>query len=709
MPDAASSPDTPVYSGVHHAKPTPLWRNFSFTLMWTSTAASGFGDRMIMLAALALLGGLAAGGDSTSTQAGTQFFFFLPYLFFSVLGGWAADRLPRKWLLMVCDESRGLLLLLAVYLIAKTTDMGVIPPHEVWFSFPLPGPLRDLSMGSWVISGSDFVAYQTWKVYAMLFAIGIFAAIFNPTRNAIVPQLVERPQMQPANAVVLVINVVFSMIGMVVGGRIISPDEASSVQTGLLVGALFYLISGSFFAFMKPKDTRILADRETPRAAVSLWDAMKYVASHRRVIWLIFIDVLVWGAAATMYSGVIGLCKVHFELAGDALMREFTQVSAALGFGMLAGAVVIGLIRTRQQAPLVMGVALAMAGLNVLLVSVLPIKFVTYAGAFFTGVAGNVAIVSVISLLQSIAPNAVRGSVMGLAAMTTTVASVTIYGAIWQLPEADEKILYVLYVLGPLLMLVGFGYALHYLTHGPMPSAGSNFFRHLIRFFCLVWHRLEWFGRHHIPAAGPVILASNHTTALDPFLMQSACPRQIRWLMLESYRFKALNFFWNIINPIFIDDSTGERSNASQQVRQVVGHLKEGDILGIFPEGGLQYDNRVLKEFEDGVAVTAKLGKAQIVPCWIEGTPRSKSILVHFLKPGHRRIAFGEPFTPDRKAKPEEITSELRRRMLELAWDITDGARKTCPNCGADIRQAIADRSEACPNCGCSIPSRVLP
>ncbi|MEM9420847.1 MAG: MFS transporter, partial [Planctomycetota bacterium] len=508
----STTPSTPG----HHAPPTPLWRNFSFTLMWTSTAASGFGDRMIMLAALALLGGLAAEGDSTSTQAGTQFFFFMPYLFFSVLGGWVADRLPRKWLLMVCDEARGLLLLLGVFLIGGASQVD--PDRE-------------------------------WQVYAMLFAIGIFASIFNPTRNAIVPQLVERQQMQPANAVVLVINVVFSMIGMVVGGRIISPDEASSVGTGLLVGALFYLISGSFFAFMRPKSTRLLDSDDSSRTAVSLIDAMKYVACHRKVIWLIVIDVMVWGAAATMYSGVIGLCKIHYNLTGDALMKEFTQVSAALGFGMLAGAVVIGLIRTRQQAPLVMGVALAIAGLNVLLVSVIPLKVVTYLGAFFVGVAGNVAIVSVISLLQSIAPNAVRGSVMGLAAMVTTVVSVIIYGAIWQLEDADTKIIYVLYGLGPLLIASGLGYALYYLAHGPMPAAGGNFFRHLVRFFCLVWHRLEWEGRHHIPESGPVILAANHTTALDPFLMQAACPRQIRWLMLTSYRYKAVEFFWKIIDP----------------------------------------------------------------------------------------------------------------------------------------------------------------
>lgn len=664
----------PPRAALHHGPSTPLWRNPSFTLMWTSTAASGFGDRMIMLAALALLGGLAATGDSTSIQAGTQFFFFLPYLFFSVLGGWAADRLPRKWLLLTCDEARGLLLLLSVFLIGGATQVD-----------------------------DD----KQWQVYAMLFAIGVFASIFNPTRNAIVPQLVERSQMQPANAVVLMINVVFSMIGMIVGGWIIDPKVASSVETGLLVGAAFYLISGSFFAFMRPKDTRLLHDAVEPRATLSLWQAMRYVGHHRRVIALIAIDVLVWCAAATMYSGVIGLCKDHYGLAGDALLQEFTQVSAALGFGMLAGAVVIGAIRTRHEAPLIMGVALAVAGINVLLVTFVPWRPVTYGGAFMVGVAGNVAIVTVISLLQSIAPNAVRGSVMGLAAMVTTVASVTIYGMIWQLDDADEKIIGVLYALGPLLMVVGIGYAGYYLLHGPMPSAAANVFRHLTRLYCLVWHRLQWTGRHHIPHEGPVILASNHTTALDPILMQAACPRQIRWLMLTSYRFKILEFFWRIIDPIFIDDDpeTGGRADASKQVRQVVKHLKEGDILGIFPEGGLQYDNRILKKFEPGVAVTGKLGKAQIVPCWIEGTPRSKSILVHFLKPGRRRIAFGPAFTPDPKAKPEAITAELRQRMLKLAWEVTEQVRDTCPVCGYDIRQTVHDKRSECPECGCKIPA----
>ena len=138
----------------------PLWRNLSFTLMWTSTAASGFGDRMIMLAAFTLLGGTGEDASSTGINAAINFFFFLAYLPFSIPGGYLADRLPRKWLMLACDEARGCLLLLAFFLVAAATQLAVLPPEH------------------------------HWKVAAVLFAVGTFAAIFNPTRNAVIPQLV---------------------------------------------------------------------------------------------------------------------------------------------------------------------------------------------------------------------------------------------------------------------------------------------------------------------------------------------------------------------------------------------------------------------------------------------------------------------------------------------------------------------------------------
>ena len=643
-----STPVTPAPQTATHGVLTPLWRNISFTLMWTSTAASGFGDRMIMLASLALLGALAGDANSTSVNAAINFWFFLPYVFFALLGGWIADRLPRKWVLFVCDEARGMLLLWAVVSLAAVGGTAVLPEDT------------------------------HWQVYAMLFGIGTFAAIFNPTRNAIVPQIVDRTQLQPANGLVTVIGVVFSMVGYIVGEALIDSKDASSVRMGLLMGAGFYVVSGTFFAFMRPRPAHTgLTGPIAPEDQLnpSLIDALRYTARHKRVLKLIGLDVLVWSAAALMYTGVIGLCKVHYGVQDDELLKEVAWVSALLGFGMLAGALLTALIRTRQESGIVISTALIAAGISILAVTFLPFKPITYAGSFCLGVAGNLAIVTVLSLLQSTTPNHVRGVVLGLNAMASTMLSVAIYFVIWRQNNADNVVIYGLEVLGPVLVGVGAITLVRYLRSGPMPTAGANVFRRLVRLFVFVVHRAQFEGRHHIPHQGPVILACNHTTALDPFVMQAACPRLIRWLMLTSYRFRLMEPLWRAADPICLEIGKGaeKHTGGTKQVRQIVARLKEGQVVGMFPEGRLQYDDRILKRFQPGVATCARLAGATIVPCWIDGTPRSRKMIVHFFRPTHTTLRFGAPFIPAKGDKPADITAELRRRMVALSGEPDTG------------------------------------
>lgn len=609
----------------------PLWRNISFTLMWTSTAASGFGDRMIMLGAWALLGGMIEGtSDSTSIQASTQFFFFLPYILISLPGGWLADRLPRKWLLLGCDEIRGLILLLAFFAVASANGPANIPDGH------------------------------HWKVHLALAAIGTFAAIFNPTRNAIIPQIIPTPQLQSGNAVILVINVVASMIGMVVGGWIIRADEAVSVRHGLLMGALFYLVSGTFFAFLRPTAPRQVAAQAQPR---SFWQAARYIARHRRIVILIGLGVLVWSSAAAVSSGIPGVVKGHYNLQGDGLKDAFTTLSAMIGVGLLAGAGLVMAVRTRKESPALTLAALAMVGVCVLLFVFVPWMPATYAAAFCIGMFGNVVIITVLTLLQSVTPNYMRGRVMGINSMVNTAFSVTTYFTIWRLPSADENIIYALYALGGLLIVIGVYGVYRYLSRGPMPNRVANAAWRLDRLACLVWHRLTVIGRENVPSSGPVILAANHTSALDPFLMQAGSRRMVRWVMLTQYELKVAGFLWRAIRPIALDRDSGDIA----KLRQVVDTLKQGEIVGLFPEGGLQRSKRELGPMEPGIGMIAKRSGATIVPVWIEGTPLSDSMAVHMLRPSRSVVTFGKPYTPDEKADAKQITEDLRRRLLELA------------------------------------------
>ncbi len=626
----------------HHDERTPLWRNVSFTLMWTSTAASGFGDRMMMLAALALLGAMGREVDSTAVNAATQFWFFLPYLLFGLVAGWLADHLPRKWVMLACDESRAVVLLIALLLVPAGMVAPTIP------------------------------AAEHWKVFAVLFVVGTFAATFYPNRMAIVPQIIPPKQLQAANSIILAIGVIASMIGMVVGDFIIDPNEAGTVRDGLLFAVVLFAVSGTFFAFLKVHhDPRPIDDE--PRKKRTFKQGFVYVLHHRKVLILIALHTLVWGSAMIVYAAVLAVGKLNFNLTDKALQTHFVWMGAILGAGMLAGAGFAAALGTRRHAPMPMMFSLVCAGFAVLLTITSSFYWVTMAAAFFIGFAGNIAIIMTVTLIQSITPNYIRGRVMGVDSIVNNLVLVLTQLAIWQSPrlgwDADQIIFPTLYVLGSLLVVLGTVQFLWYLRRGPMPNVPANVLRHIERWFCLVWHRLEWRGRHHIPGDGPVILASNHTTALDPFLLQAACPRMIRWLMLTSYRFPMFNPLWNAIQPICLEHELGnDRAEpGAAQVREIVRELKKGEIVGIFPEGHLQYDDRVLKPFEPGAAVCARLSGAVIVPCWIEGTPRSKKMWVHVFKPTRCRVTFGVPMTVDRKADPVSVTAELRERMLGLA------------------------------------------
>ncbi len=624
---------------------TPLWRNLSFTLMWTSTAASGFGDRMMMVAALALLGALGAASESTALNAGTQFFFFLPYLFFSLPAGWLSDHLPRKWVMFFCDETRAAILFLGFWLIPDDLTTGGIPVD------------------------------QHWKVMGILFLVGTAASFFNPARGSIIPQVVAARQLQAGNAILLSISVIASMIGLVVGGYLINPDEGSTVKTGLWLAFVLYAVSGTFFAFMRVKEP-VVDDPSEPHAQRTLWQAAVYIKTHPKLIRLMALHAIVWAGAMVVYSAVLAVGKINFGLAGDDLLKHFAWMGPVLGFGMLTGAVIVGLIGTRREVVLPMMLSLLLAGACVTVVAFVQVYWLALLCSFLLGLFGNITIISALTLLQSITPNYIRGRVMGLDSMSSTAMSVIVSAIVWKMPDADRNILYVMYAVGPVMLIIGAVQLVRHMKSGRMDSAASNVFRRTERWACLVWHRLEWTDLHRVPSTGGVILASNHTTALDPFLLQAAVPRPIRWLMLTSYRFKAFEFFWKTIDPVFLEvDPTSDQVNPGPaQVRDLAKRLKKGDIVGVFPEGHLQYDHRNLDDFQDGAAALSRLSGATIVPCFISGTPRSKSILTHLLKPTRSRLAFGEGFVVQRGDDIAAATARLRAAIEQLAAEEAERA-----------------------------------
>jgi 1-acyl-sn-glycerol-3-phosphate acyltransferase len=391
--------------------------------------------------------------------------------------------------------------------------------------------------------------------------------------------------------------------------------------------------------------------------------AAAYIRRHRPVRRLVLLNALFWSMAMLIAAAVAALAKQRYTPPGVNYLERYSMLMALFGLGMLTSAVAVAWVNARRETAVILLANILLSAACVLALAMTH----SYAGGlvagFLIGFFGGGTLVTISAVTQSITPNYILGRVSGVREVLSNVLAVVINFVIWRIPHVDHLIIAALYPTAALLALVGLYGAWRELTRGPLPNRTANFLWRLCRLYVLVWHRLRWIGRSNVPGRGPVILAANHTTGLDPFLMQAACLRLVRWVMLSSYKYRALTPMWNAIDPIALTEGSSELS----KLREVLRVLKTGEIVGLFPEGQLQREHRELQPFQQGVAMLAARSGAAIVPVWIEGTPRAKRMIWHFLRPTRSTVVFGEPFKPDPSKTHEEITQILRERMLELA------------------------------------------
>ncbi|MET9798789.1 lysophospholipid acyltransferase family protein [Nocardiopsis alba] len=161
----------------------------------------------------------------------------------------------------------------------------------------------------------------------------------------------------------------------------------------------------------------------------------------------------------------------------------------------------------------------------------------------------------------------------------------------------------------------------------------------------VVWpQRVE--GREHIPASGPVILAANHLSVIDPLFIGVACPRQVRFIAKRelfdesTWTKRLLARGLRALGPLSVDRRPGQ--SAQEAMDNSLGVLESGEVFGIFPEGTRSPDGRLYRG-QTGLAWLALTTGAPVVPVALAGTGR-------ILPPGRKMpsfnrvgVRFGEP------------------------------------------------------------------
>jgi 1-acyl-sn-glycerol-3-phosphate acyltransferase len=170
-------------------------------------------------------------------------------------------------------------------------------------------------------------------------------------------------------------------------------------------------------------------------------------------------------------------------------------------------------------------------------------------------------------------------------------------------------------------------------------------------------YRVKVIGIEQFPQEGGVLLCANHISNLDPPILGITAPRPIHFMAKEElFRVPILKNLVNHLHAFPVKRGMSDR----QALRTGLDVLKQGHVLGIFPEGTRSKDGK-LKKGLPGVGFFALRTNAAVVPCAIIGPYRAFVPL---------KVVYGPPIDMgplrERKASPEEAADYIMQHIQAL-------------------------------------------
>ncbi|MCC7478185.1 1-acyl-sn-glycerol-3-phosphate acyltransferase [bacterium] len=193
-----------------------------------------------------------------------------------------------------------------------------------------------------------------------------------------------------------------------------------------------------------------------------------------------------------------------------------------------------------------------------------------------------------------------------------------------------------------------------------MPTAWGKtvyyFSKYLVLAIAGPMFKLKVQGSAKVPRRGPVLLASNHVSHLDPPLLGISCPRLVRHMAKkELFGVGLLRWYMTNIGTILVDRGSGR-----QALLDAVAALKAGDCVAIFPEGTRSVSG-VMQQGRSGAVIIAIQSGCPIMPVGIIGSEKAMTKGSKKIKSVPVTLRYGEPYTIDYSGDRENIPKEVIR------------------------------------------------
>lgn len=545
------------------------------------------------------------------------------------------------------------------------------PAGHVADSYPKVRILRVSAWAAVAVSLGITVAYYQgwfWLAFAMTLVLAVQSAFYSPAKYGLVKGLFGKPRLAEANGLIQAVTIGAILAGTVAFTALFESWIVPRAQTpGELLRSIAPL--GWLLVFNSAIQVialyRLKLDTAQPSTPPLTWQryikgsALKdnlSILGRQPILRLSIIGL------ATFWSVGQVLLAAFPAYAKDALSIDNTLVLqgilAASGIGIALGSLLSSkLSRNRIETGLIpLGAVGVAVGLWCLPLFTTPIS--QALNFVFIGMMGGVFIVPLNALIQFHAADHELGTVL---AANNWIQNLSMLGflvltALFALAGVDSH--YLLLLVATVAM-VGGGYTIFKLP--------QSLVRFLLSFLLTRRYRVDVHGLEHLPAQGGVLLLGNHISWVDWAMVQIACPRPVRFVMLKDiYQRWYLRWFFKALGCIPIERGAG----ADNALAAVAEQLNNGEVVCLFPEGAISRNGQ-LGELRRGYERACKLAnpEVRIVPFYLRGLwgsqfSRSSSKLKELRNaPLHRSVvvAFGKPLPKD---TPADV---LKQRIFEQA------------------------------------------
>lgn len=485
--------------------------------------------------------------------------------------------------------------------------------------------IRIIKFGEIGIMGLAVIGLYLGQVpflLGVLFLMGAQSALFGPVKYSILPQALRPAELISGNAWVEAATFLAILLGTMLGGWLIARSYG---VPGVSIVIVAIAVLGYLTARAIPTAPAAAPDLKINWNAFSeTWRNIAFMRSNRTV----FLSVLgiswFWFYGATFLAQLPNWTKLNLGGNEQVVTCLLTVFSLGIGLGSLlcerlsGHKVEIGLVPLGSIGLSLFGVDLYFAAPGEAVTTGLgAAAWLAQAGSIrvlvdllLIGVAGGLFIVPLYALIQTRSAASHRSRI---------IAGNNILNAAFMVASA---------MLAIALLKLGLNIPQLFLAAAILNAGVAVFIYGLVPEFLMrfiawmmirVLYRIRVSGLENIPEEGPAIVICNHVSFVDALIVGGSVRRPLRFVMDHRiFKIPGMNFLFRTARAIPIAPAKEDPEMLEHAYAEIDQALKDGEIIGLFPEGRLTPDGSI-QPFKAGIEKILAANPVPVIPLAVRG------------------------------------------------------------------------------------------